>query len=230
LTLQHLLHPRKYYDIENEIARELTRFYKNTNKDVEQNEFREHLFTNYDYNPIPYCPNCKSRKPNSRIRKTPEFLCTTCHHEFENPFYQSAIDLLNIFYDNEEAIENRDKCFVTKNKWRNQHNLKEAIYWFQREKAKEQNDTLISRDAFLLYIDEIIKYLSFNDTITACKKCAPYFDLYKMELCPKCQKYYKGIEYPNCIQCLPEDKRKIALEKVEFGKQWRAMENELGID
>ena len=82
----------------------------------------------------------------------------------------------------------------------------------------------------MLTDSHFIKYLSFDNTITACKKCASYFDLYKMELCPKCKEYYKGIEYPTCIQCLPEDKRKIALEKVEFGKQWRAMEKELGID
>jgi len=30
--------------------------------------------------------------------------------------------------------------------------------------------------------------------------------------------------------CLPEDKRKIALEKIEFGKAFHAMEQELGID
>jgi hypothetical protein len=29
---------------------------------------------------------------------------------------------------------------------------------------------------------------------------------------------------------LPEDKRKIALEKIEFGKAWQAMHRELGID
>ncbi len=71
----------------------------------------------------------------------------------------------------------------------------------------------ILKKAFLLYLDDNVKYLSFEDTITAYKKCASYLDLYNMELCPKCQEYYKGIQYPTCIQCLPEEKRKTVLKK-----------------
>ncbi len=51
-----------------------------------------------------------------------------------------------------------------------------------------------------------------------------------MDLCPKCNQYYKGIQYPTCIQSLPEERRKAALESLEFGNQWREMHNELGID
>jgi len=60
--------------------------------------------------------------------------------------------------------------------------------------------------------------------------CAFNFDMNNMELCPKCKKYYKDVGYPTCIQCLPEDKRKIALEKIESGKAWHAMHQELDID
>ena len=83
---------------------------------------------------------------------------------------------------------------------------------------------------FCFTLDDTIKYLSFEDTITACKKCAFNFDVNYMELCPKCKKYYKGVQYPTCIQCLPEEKRKIALETIEFGKAWHAMHQRLGID
>jgi len=51
-----------------------------------------------------------------------------------------------------------------------------------------------------------------------------------MELCPECKKYYKGLQYPTCIQCLPEEKRKAVLESIEFGKEWREMHGRLGID
>jgi hypothetical protein len=51
-----------------------------------------------------------------------------------------------------------------------------------------------------------------------------------MELCPECKQYYKGLQYPTCIQCLPEEKRKIALESIEFGKEMRAIHERLGID
>jgi hypothetical protein len=82
----------------------------------------------------------------------------------------------------------------------------------------------------LLYLNDTIQYLSFADTITACKKCAFNFDINKMELCPACKQYYKGLQYPTCIQCLPEEKRKAALEKIEFGKEMREMHRRLGID
>ena len=62
------------------------------------------------------------------------------------------------------------------------------------------------------------------------KKCASSYDLYRMELCPKCNEYYKGIQYPTCIQCLPEEKRKEAKEKIEFNKKMREMEKRLGIE
>lgn len=88
----------------------------------------------------------------------------------------------------------------------------------------------IQKVAFLFYLDDNIKYLSFEDTITACKKCAFNYDINKMELCPKCKKYYKGISYPTCINCLPEDKRNAAKEKIECGKAIHAMHRQLGID
>jgi len=49
-----------------------------------------------------------------------------------------------------------------------------------------------------------------------------------LELCPKCKKNYKGVQYQSCIECLPEDKRKLALEKIEAGKEWHAMHKMLG--
>ena len=39
---------------------------------------------------------------------------------------------------------------------------------------------------------------------------------------------YKGVQYPTCIQCLPEEKRKMALEKI--GNQMRSIKKEFGID
>ena len=51
-----------------------------------------------------------------------------------------------------------------------------------------------------------------------------------MELCPKCKEYYKAIQYPSCIQCLPEEKRKATIEKNEFKKEMDEMHKRLGID
>ncbi len=176
------------------------------------------------------CPNCKSRKPNDRIRKLPRYLCTNCRHEFDDTVHRTSEELITFFFENENSIEVLDKCFVSNDKWKNQHNLSSIRYWMQREIAKKSNKDEMVKVAFLLYLNDNIKYLSFEDSITACKKCASYFDLYNMELCPNCKAYYKGVQYPTCIQCLPEEKRKMALEKLDFGNQMRAIEKEIGID
>lgn len=230
LTLQHLSHPKKYNDYEREVTKQYAKSFIEHNTTIDKDEFTKHIITNYNYTPVPLCPNCKSRYPNKRVRKTPQYLCTECHHEFNAPIYKSIEELITSFYENEESVEVRDKCIVSNDKWKNQHNLLQVKYWLQRERAKANDSEAIGKEAFLLYLADNIKYLSFEDTITACKKCAFNYDINNLELCPNCKEYYKGIQYQTCIQCLPEDKRKLALEKIEFGKKWQAMEKELGID
>ena len=230
LTLQHLSHPKKYNDYERKVVKQFAKSFIEQNTTIDKDEFTKHIITNYNYTPVPLCPNCKSRYPNKRMRKTPQYLCTECRHEFNDPFYKSIEELVTSFYKNEDVVEVRDKCFVSNDKWKKQLNFSQVKYWLQRERAKANDSEAIGKEVFLLYLDDNIKYLSFEDTITACKKCAFNYDINSLELCPNCKEYYKGIQYPTCIQCLPEDKRKHALEKIEFGKQWKEMEKELGID
>lgn len=230
LTLQHRSHPKKYNDYEREVVKKHTQSYRDSNSPIDKFEFTEHIIQKYDYVPVPLCPNCKGRYPNKRMKKVPQFLCTDCRHEFHEPFYKSIEELIAIFYENEDVIEFRDKCFVSKDEWKNHHNLPNIKYWLQRERTKAKDSEEIGKEAFLQFLDANIKYLSFEDTITTCKKCAFSYDINKMELCPKCKQFYKGVQYPTCIQCLPEEKRKSALEKIEFGKGWRAMHERLGID
>jgi hypothetical protein len=230
LTLQHLSHPGKYSEYITSISRAYAKDYIDNNPSIDKFEFSKHILKNYDYVPIPLCPNCMNRNPNKRMRKSPKYLCTICRHEFDNTVYKSFDELISNFYENKEATEVRDKCFVSKDKWRNKHNLSNIRYWMQRERAKNKDAEAIEKEAFLLYLADNIKYLSLEDTITACKKCAYNFDINNLELCPKCNEYYKSIKYSTCIQCLPDEKRKAALEKIEFGKEWQAMHKELGID
>ena len=230
LTLQHLSHPIKYSEHLTVSTRASTKEYIDSNPVFDKSEFRKYILIKYDYLPVPLCPYCNSRNPNIRVRKVPRYLCTECRHEFNETINYSVDELISAFFKNEDAIEVRDKCFVTNDRWKNKHNLSNIRYWFQREQAKNKGAENIEKIAFLRYLNDNIKYLSFEDAITACKKCASYFDLYKLELCPKCREYYKGVNYPNCIQCLPEDKRKIALEKIAFGKQMHEMHKGLGID
>jgi hypothetical protein len=230
LTLQHLSHPRKYSEYHTDVTREYAKDHIETSPEIDRAEFSNYVLNKYDYQPIPLCPNCNSRNPNKRVRKVPKYLCTECRHEFDETVNKSAFDLISTFYENEEATEVRDKCFITNDIWKNKHNLSNIRYWFQREQAKNNDAETIEKKAFLLYLNDNIKYLSFEETITACRKCASFFDLYKMELCPNCKVYYKGVHYTTCIQCLPEEKRKIAIEKIAFGKRMNEFHKELGID
>jgi len=230
LTLQHQSHPRKYNEYLIDVTRQYARDYISTNISIDKHEFIDYIGKNYDYQPVPLCPKCTFSNPRRRMTKLPQYVCTVCKHEFDNAVYKSVTELVSIFYENEQAIEVRDKFFISKDRWRNKHNLSSVKYWMQRNTAKNKDSEEIEKIAFLLYLDDNIKYLSFEDTITACKKCAYSFDVNRMELCPKCKVYYKGIQYANCIQCLPEDKKKAALEMIEFGKEWRQMHKDLGID
>ncbi len=230
LTIQHLSHPRKYSEYLREITREYTKNHIVTNPEIKKSEFTDYVVKNHDYVPVPLCPNCKGKNPSKRVRKIPKYRCAYCKHEFDEPIYRSVNELISIFYENEEAYEIQDKCFVSKDKWRNKNNLTSVRYWLQRERAKKKDSEQIDKEAFLLHLNDCIKYLSFEDAITACRKCAYKFDIKKMELCPKCKQHYKGLEYPTCIECLPEEKRKAALESIQFGKEWHEIHKKLGID
>jgi len=230
LTLQHMSHPKKYNEFKREITNAYTNQYINNNTEIDKTKFRNRVLNDYEYVPILLCPDCKSKNPSERVRKIPKYRCGDCKYEFEEAIFRSASELISIFFKDEYAYEVRDKCFISKDRWRNKHNLSNIKYWFQRKIAKNKDAESIEKKAFILYLDDNIKYLSFEDTITACKKCASSYDLHRMELCPKCNEYYKGIQYPTCIQCLLEEKRKEAKEKIEFNKKMREMEKRLGIE
>lgn len=230
LTIQHLSHPRKYSEYLRETTREYAKYYIDTNPEINESKFTDYVLKKYDYVPVPLCPNCKSKNPSERVRKIPKYRCADCKHEFDEAIFKSLNELISIFYENEEAYEVQDRCFISKDKYRNKNNLTSVRYWLQREHAKNKDSEQIEKEAFLLYLDDCIKYLSFEDTITACKKCAYNFDIQKMELCPKCKQHYKGLQYPTCIECLPEEKRKAVLESIEFGKDLQAWHEDLGID
>ena len=191
LTLQHLSHPKKHNEYLREVTRKYNTLYTETNTSVERQEFIDHVKENFDYDPSPLCPECYGRNPNKRIRKKPRYLCRECHHEFDEPAYKTVEELIDMFYIDKETADVRSKRFTSKNEYKNNQNLNKIQYWLLREKAKDNYSADIEKEAFLLALDDNIKYLSFEDTITACKKCAFNFDVNNMELCPKCKKNIK---------------------------------------
>jgi hypothetical protein len=143
--------------------------------------------------------------------------------------YQTLDDVLDLYFNNEDDYALRDKCFISK-QWNTGQNMSNITYWFKREQAKAELNEQIEKEAFLSYLADGIHYLSFKDTITACRKCAYHYDIKNLELCPSCKTYYKGLSYATCIQCLPEAQRKAALEKIAFAKDMKQMHKDLGID
>ena len=91
----------------------------------------------------------------------PKYRCADCKHEFDKANFRSASKLISIFFEDEDAYEVRDKCFVSKDKWRNKNNLSNIKYWFQRNIAKNKNSESIEKKALILYLNDNIKYLSF---------------------------------------------------------------------
>ena len=227
LTIQHKS-PRKTY---NDFKKKIIRAYTNNNNEIDKTIFRNHALNDYEYVPILLCPKCKSKNPYERKRTKPKYRCQDCKYEFEEAIFRSASELISVFIEDEDAYKvsgMNDRCF--EDKWGNKHILSYVKIFFQKNIAINKNAESIEKETLTRTLDEDIKYLSFEDTMTACKKCASNYDLHAMELCPKCNKNYKGIEYPTCIECLPEEKQKEINEQKEFNKQMRDRHKKLGID
>ena len=230
LTLQHKSHPKKYNFYLREITRAYTNNYINKNLEIDKTIFINHVLTDYDYEPKLLCPKCKIHAPQVRARLKPKYRCGDCKYVFEEAFYWSATELISMFFKDAYGLGVRDKCFISNDKWRNKLNLPRIKYLFQRKIVKNKDSDSIEKKALILYLEDNIKYLSFEDTITACKKCASNYDLHKMELCPLCDKNYKNIKYKACIECLPKEQKTKAKQKIEFGNQLQEMHKRLGID
>ena len=123
LTLQHKSHPKKYNEYLREITRAYTNNYINNNSEIDKTIFTNHVLNDYEYVPKLLCPKCKIHTPKVRVRSTPKYRCADCKYVFEEAFFRSASELISIFFKDEDAYEIRDKCFISKDRWRNKNNL-----------------------------------------------------------------------------------------------------------
>jgi uncharacterized protein YchJ len=138
LTIQHLSHPKKYSEYLREITRRYAKDHIDTNPNISMSEFTEYVLKNHDYLPVSLCPSCNAKNPAERVRKMPKYRCPDCKQEFDEAIHKSVEELISIFYENKDAYEVVDKCFVSKDKWRNKNNLSSLKYWMQRERAKKK--------------------------------------------------------------------------------------------
>lgn len=97
LTVQHRSHPGKFSEHKVKVTREHAKDYINSNPVLDKLELNNHILRAYDYEPILLCPNCKSKNPNKRVRKTPKFRCADCKHEFDEAIFRTVDELVSFF-------------------------------------------------------------------------------------------------------------------------------------
>lgn len=230
LTLQHQSHPQKFYQQKNT---EINSYRSEWEKiEINKDDFYEYVINSFDYKPEPICPNCGSWSPRERKKLEPKFVCTNanCKHEFNNPTFKSIKEIVDQHLNNNYSTFLDKKCFTSKDKYANLYNIIGIEYSYKKQQVAKSKAPEIDRKATLKFIEDNINYLSFEDTITACRSCAYHWDIKKMDLCPKCNHYYKSFQYETCINCLPEERRRIILEQINFNKEMYKMHKDLGID
>ena len=65
----------------------------------------------------------------------------------------------------------------------------------------EEHGDEIEKETLITVIDEYLRYISLEDTVTFCKKCAFLWDKKGMDLCPVCKEKYKSIYNKTCYNC-----------------------------
>lgn len=194
LRVQHFWHPSQYGEhkylitikygdiLENEVPVEIL-----VPKELVIQAIKKH-----DTTKKLVCPECGS---GYRERKTmkPKCICLKCKWEFENPLeviYPTFIDDLKVPVSSIKPYEYRYSS------------IRNRIYSEKRkEKVKEKYGYEIEKETLLACIKDSIRYQSFKDAKTWCKKCAFNYDVNNADLCPSCKKNYKRTYYPTCLEC-----------------------------
>ena len=238
LTLQHLSHPEKYgkyyqdaywhfYYIftENELGN-IDIFV--TKEDIES------YIVDTPREVFNMCPKC-GWNFRTRIKK-PQLVCIKCKHEFNEPAQKPLPEYFDDIYSGSiapvfdkpsNAPGNRKVPYIMLYSSIRQKIINNKI----KQMMKDRFQYEIDKKSMLDYLEASIKYLSFEDTITLCKKCAFSQDIRGKNLCPVCKKNYKPMQYETCVDCLPDGERKNQIKEwIEFGKEWHDMEKALGID
>lgn len=173
LTLQHTRHPKSIQALFQELRGDFLN---------EWNEWKIKHPIQIDLTTISAdtnaCPKCSS--PTIRFRKTMnDWKCIAsvngifCHHIFETP--------IHIISET-----------VRKDLWKKD--------WY---KMQEEFDTAfgIGKQVVVMAIDQHGHYLTMQDTVTLCKRCAFVADRTKMVFCEICKQNYHVVRYDRCSKC-----------------------------
>lgn len=165
LVLQHFFHPRKFMDIYSNYRNEAFAFWK------EQKSLPE-LSTIEILSERDGCPKCCSTSIYYR-KSVSQWIChgkqnrRECGFVFDSPIKVMAKDV-----------------HAT-------HDLKVKENQNRYEKFIEEYDLEnIRKSAVSEWLQDNIRYLSFSDTTTFCKKCAFLWDMKGMAFCSNCDKWH----------------------------------------
>jgi hypothetical protein len=173
LVLQHIWQPKPIAQLFQEMR---------SNHPAEWDNWKDKHPLTIDLSAIPSdtnaCPKCFS--PTIRLRKkAKDWKCVAqeagvfCEHVFETP--ARVVSQATI------------------------KNLRIAAW----RKSQEDFDTThdIGRRVVIAAIDQHMRYLSMQDTITLCKRCAFVADQTKMVLCRICKANYHSVLHDRCSKC-----------------------------
>jgi hypothetical protein len=238
LTLQHLSHPKKYdqyyldaYNYFNNIFIEETTV--NLDTLTTKNDI-ENYINNTPREIFNMCPKCGGSYHLVKSRQ--KLVCNRCKYEFDEATSKLLPDYIDDIYGDCDVSQiNRPKNAPGNRK------VKHVMFFSEirdkiinqkiKQMMKEKYQLKIDGKAIADYLDAQIKYLSFEDAITLCKKCAFSQDINGKDLCPVCKKNYKKIQYETCIDCMPDGERKNKIkEQLAFYKKMHDMHKNLGID
>jgi len=235
LTLQHFSHPRKYDEIQRATFQQYYDKFSIENENNKETLISKDDILNYIEN-APHeiklvCPVCSGNFYTRR--KAPIHVCNRCRHEFDEPVSKEMPEYVDDF-----ILTGEEKYRIAKLKKSSIIFYSDLLPSIIGSMVRKKYLKEIEKMTMLNYLDENIKYLSFENTKTFCKKCAFNYDKREMDLCPKCKLNYKKIQYETCVDCLPEGELKDRIrekqaeynEMKEFRKSMNEMEHELGID
>lgn len=173
LVLQHTWHPRTFNDLRSQYYEEYSR--ENRFSDEIREEINRQL-AEIEYPTRDACPQCSGIAIRYR-KKVANWFCIKCEIEFVTPLQ----------IRDERAVQQKEKeVWLAKGRERYQEFLLNSEY---------------QKQIILQIIEESLRYYSFEDTVTYCKKCAYLADMHELILCPQCKKNYMSKDKTICYKC-----------------------------
>ncbi|BCZ46840.1 hypothetical protein psyc5s11_29070 [Clostridium gelidum] len=194
LRLQHTWKPRSYGIVKNEILAKYKELIQNEypiDQVVKDDEVQEYFKKEYEPKNREICPKCESTNIRKRTTVQPVYKCQKCNYEFDKPNYKLVPTLID---DRNTSIElaTSDKSFMTI-----QRRIGSERYY---NLIQEKYGVELEKETLTIIIDEYIKYLSGEATVTLCKRCG-FALLQGKNLCPICKSKYKFIHSDACKEC-----------------------------